>query len=163
KTMDQPELAHQQESASDRRYISEIATRYDNEIRDLPAQLLDDLEANRFLAFHPKGIHGVREIDRRVLRDFLNDLHTAVKIRVDRNRDGIVRNRLNELRDGNPILRKKYDRWNAGSGAVGGQSSGCIARRGACDGTDTRADLIDHRDKNGHSEIFERSRMRRAA
>src|SRR5262249_33595378 len=104
------QVAHQQKTAADRRDVPQITARNDNEVRNLPAQLLNNFEADRLLTFNPKRIHGIRQIDRLVLRDLLNDLHATVEIRVNRKRDGAVGDGLNQLRYRNFIFWKKYDR-----------------------------------------------------
>src|SRR4030095_3451194 len=103
KTADQSEIVHQEKSISNRRHVSKVAARHDHEIRNVPAHLLSDLEADGLLSLDTERIHRVRQIDRSVFGNFLNDLHTAVEIGIERNRDGIIRDRLNQLRDGNLI------------------------------------------------------------
>ena len=92
-----------------------------------------------------------------IFRHLLYDFHAAIEIGVERQGQSAVGYGLNKLRDGYFVFRKKHDGRNADISAISGQR----CRRIACRRTGNPPDistifdhLIDHRDQNGHPQIF---------
>ena len=60
-------------------HVAEVAARDNHGVGDGPTHFLADFRRNGFLAFDAEAVHGVREIDAVVFRDFLDNLHAAVQ------------------------------------------------------------------------------------
>ena len=65
------------------RAVAQIAARHHNSIRDLPVQLIKELEHHGLLAFESKRIDGIHQIKVRFFGKFLNQAHCDVKISLD--------------------------------------------------------------------------------
>jgi len=114
---------------------------------------------HRLLALDAEGIHGIGQVKRFVLGDFLDQLHAAVKIRVQVEHERAVGDGLDELGDGDFAARQEDDRLDARRRAIGRQRRRSVAGRGADHRLDGRAygdHLLDLRDEHGHAEILER-------
>ena len=103
---------------------------------------------------------------RLVLGDLLDHAHAPVEIRVERQHQRAVGDRLDQLRDRDLALGQEHDGLNAGGRAVDRQRGRSVAGRGAGDRLDRRA-FADHllhlRDQHGHAQVFEGPAMGVAA
>ena len=138
----------------------------DDHVGDFPVELLDDLDAHGLLPLDPERVHGIGQIDRLVLGDLPHHAHAAVEIRVQRQDQRAIGDRLYELGHGYLALGQKHDGLDAGSGAVDRERGRGIAGRGAGHGLDRRAladHLLDLRHQHGHAEVLERSAVGVAA
>ena len=119
------------------------------------------------MAFDAEAVHGVREVNAVVLRDFLNNLHATVKVRVEGEHNAAVADRLDELCGARLAGREEHDRRDAGLGAVGAEGRGSIAGGGACDGVNRVNVLLDDvvhlAHENRHAEVLEATRVGVAA
>ena len=148
-------------------YVTEVAARDNHGVRDGPAEFLADFRRNGLLAFDAEAVHGVREVNAVVLRDFLNNLHATVKVRVEGEHNAAVADRLDELCGARLAGREEHDRRDAGLGAVGAEGCGRVAGGGACDGINRVNVLLDDvvhlAHENGHAEVLEATRVGVAA
>ena len=98
-----------------------------------------------------------------VLRDFLNNLHATVKVRVEGEHDAAVRNRLDELCGTSLAGREEHDGRDACLGAVSAEGCGRVAGRSASDSVDRVDILLDDvvhlAHENRHAEVLERTGM----
>ena len=147
--------------------VTEVTARDNHGVRNGPTEFLADFRRNSLLAFDAEAVHGVREVNAVVLRDFLNNLHATVKVRVEGEHDAAVRNRLDELCGAGLAGREEHDRRDAGLGAVGAEGGGSVAGGGASDSVNRVNVLFDDvvhlADKNCHAEVFEGAGMGIAA
>ena len=99
-------------------------------------------------------------------REPLHDRHAAVEVRVERQHQRAVGERLHELRGRDLRPRQDDDRRNAGRRRVGRERGRRVACRGTGDGADAAPvgdHLLDDRHEHGHPEVLERSGVRVAA
>ena len=107
---DQPEVAHHEQAAAQGGDIPQVAAGDDDHVRDLPVELLDDLDADGLLSLDAQRVHGIGQVDRLVLGDLLHNAHAAVKVRVQRQHQRAVGDRLDELRNRDLALGQQA-RW----------------------------------------------------
>ena len=74
--------------------VAKISNGDNDPIRNSPVKLSDNFNADRFLTFDTKAVHGICQIDTAVLGDFFDDVHAAIKICVQRQYVGSIGNRL---------------------------------------------------------------------
>ena len=149
-----------------RRDVAQVAARDDHHVRRLPVELLHDLDAHRLLALHAQRVHRVGQVERRVLGDLLHQLHAAVEVRVQGEHQGVVGNRLDQLRDGNLAPGQQHHGLDARRRAIRRQRRRGVARRGARHRLDRRAfgdHLFDLRNQHRHAQVLERPAVRVAA
>ena len=108
-----PSSSHSSRPLPERRHVAEVAARDHDPVRHLPVELLDDLHADRLLALDAQAVHRVREVDAVALGDLLHDLHAAVEVGLERERDRAVGHRLEQLRERDLVARQEHDRGNA--------------------------------------------------
>ena len=151
------------ETLGESAHVTEVAARDNHGVRDRPAEFLADFRRNCFLAFDAEAVHGVGEVNAVVLRDFLYNLHAAVKVSVEGEHDAAVRNRLDELCGAGLAGREEHDGRDAGLGAVGAEGCGGVAGGGASDGVNRVNllfdDVVHLAYENCHAEVFERARV----
>ncbi len=149
-----------------RRGVAEVAARQDDPVGHLPVELLDDLDADRLLAFEAQRVHRVGEVDHALGREALDDLHAAVEVGIQAEHERAVRERLDELRGRDLAARQEHHDREAGGCAVGRERRAGVAGRRTGDGLDLEAlldRLVDHADEHRHAEIFERAGVAVAA
>ena len=155
------------EALGESAHVTEVTARDNHGVRNGPAEFLADFRRNRLLTFDAEAVHGVREVDAVVLRDFLNDLHATVKVGVEREHDATVRNRLDKLSGTRLAGREEYDRRDAGLGAVSAEGCRGVTGGGACDCVDRVDILLDDvvhlAHENRHAEVLEATRVGVAA
>ena len=118
------------------------------------------------LALDAQAVHRVGQIDAPLLGDLLYHRHAAVEVRVERQHEGAVGERLHELGDRDLVLGQEHHRGNPRRRAVGAERGRGIARGGArhrVDGHAVGHHLLDDRDQHGHPQVLERARVRVAA
>ena len=71
-------------------HVAEVAALDNHGVGDGPTHFLADFRRNGFLAFDAEAVHGIREIDAVVFRDFLDNLHASVKVGVEGEHDAAV-------------------------------------------------------------------------
>lgn len=76
----QAQLLELEKHLAERTGVTQIATRDDNPVGHIPAQLLDDAKHNRLLPFEPKRVHRVDKIYPQLAAYVLDLLHTVIEI-----------------------------------------------------------------------------------
>src|SRR5262245_50523339 len=71
--LDQAEVAHHEEALAERADVAEVAARNHDPVRNLPIELLHELDGDRLLALDAQAVHRVGEIDRALLGDLLHE------------------------------------------------------------------------------------------
>ena len=135
---DESELQHHVEAGGDGADVAEIAAGEDDDIRDLPVELLHDLERQRLLTFEAEAVHRVGEVDAFFGGQALNDRHAAVEVGVEREDERAVCQRLHELRRRDASPRQDHDRRDTRGGGVCRQRRRRVTGRRAGDGADAR-------------------------
>ena len=164
--LDQPELLHHREPLPERVHVAEVAAGDHHPVRHLPVELLDDLDGDRLLALDAQAVHRVGQVDAPLLGDLLHHRHAAVEVRVEREHEGAVGERLHELGDRDLVLGQEHHRGNPRRRAVGAERGRGVARGGArhrVDGHAVGHHLLDDRDQHGHPQVLERAGVRVAA
>src|SRR5215467_11882037 len=93
-------LLHQQKSIDNRRDVTKVPSGNNDKVRQLPSQLLGNFNTDGLLSFDAERVHGVGKINGTISSYFLDDLHAAVEIGIDRKGDRPVGQRLNQLGNG---------------------------------------------------------------
>mmetsp|Transcript_3658 Transcript_3658/g.10407 ORF Transcript_3658/g.10407 Transcript_3658/m.10407 type:complete len:553 (+) Transcript_3658:107-1765(+) len=148
-------------------HVPEVPSGDDQPVRDLPVELLHDLDRGRLLALDSEGVHGVRQVNGRLRGDLPDQAHAPVKVRVDGEDEGPVGDGLHELGQGDLVRGKEDDGRDVRRGAVGREGCGSVPRGCAPHGRDDVLVLLPylvhlaHQDR--HSEVLEATRVAVAA
>ena len=158
KAVDDADVAQLEEAFSERAHVPQVPARDDDQVGDLPVELLGELDADGLLPLDAQGVHAVGEVDVLFLADLLNDPHTAVEVGVDGHHGCAVGDGLDELGRRDLVPREEDDGRDVGGGAVGREGGRGVPGRGA----GRRADLLavrhhlpDGRDEDGHPQVLE--------
>jgi hypothetical protein len=134
-----------------RGHVAGVADR-DAERVDL-ADLLDELEGRRLLAFQAQRVHRVHQRDRVTGDELAHELERAVEVALQRDHAGAVHERLGQLAGRDLALRDDDRAAQPGPGGVGRQAGRGVAGRRA----DHRLGAVAHgaRDRAGHAAVLE--------
>ncbi len=66
--VDEPELFELHQRLAVRGAVPEVSSRHDDPVRDLPVELIEKLHHDRFLAFQPKRVNRVHQVEPGLLR-----------------------------------------------------------------------------------------------
>ena len=156
--LDEPERLHHEEALAERARVPEVAAGDDDPVRNLPVELLHELDGDGLLALDAEAVHGVGQVDGALLGDLLDQRHAPVEVRVQREDERPVRQRLHELRGRDLVAGQEDHGGDSGGGAVVRQRGRGVPGGRAGDGGD-RVPLLDHllddRDQHGHPEVLE--------
>src|ERR1700676_5571687 len=81
--VDQAKTQQLIESLAKRRAVPQVSARHYDMIGNWPGALLEQLEGVRLLSFHAERIDRVRDVDRGIVAQFLNQPHAVVEIPVE--------------------------------------------------------------------------------
>ena len=121
------ELQHHEKTEAERGDVAQVAARNDNPIRHLPIKLLHYLNADSFLPLNSERINGIGEVKILAGSEFLDNLHAAIKIGFQRERQRAVGDRLNQLLARHLRFRQEDNRRNPGGRGIRRQGSRRIA------------------------------------
>ncbi len=94
------------------------------------AQLFDDLERGGFLALQTERIDGIDDGDRRMLGDFLHQLHAGIEIALDLQHFGTMNHGLRQFAEGDLAIRNQHETGDAGARRIR-----CCRGRGVAGGS----------------------------
>ena len=154
--LDQPPRPCFLERLPERRRVAEVAGGQHDPVRRLPAELLQQLEHDGFLALEPERIHRVQEIDPQPLARLVGELEAVVEVAADQQGAGSVRERLGELPQRDLTLRHQDQGRQPGERRIRGERRRRVSGRRACHGAGSHTPRLRHSD--GHAAVLERPR-----
>ena len=105
--VDQAQRQQLAESLAERGAVAQISSRHDDVVRNTPAALFHQLKGDRLLPLDAKWVDRVRDVDRRIVADFLNQAHAIVEVAVDLANQRAVVHALREFGGGDLSARHK--------------------------------------------------------
>ena len=140
-------------SLAQRRAVGQVAAGHDQVVGHIPIEGFGDFKGRCLLPLQPIGVHGVEQVNRRLVHDLRQHANAAVEIGLQLAGYGAVIHGLRQLAPGNLSFGNQHQAAQPGARRIGGHRGRRVPGGGA--GDPLESSLLGHAECRGHACVFE--------